>query len=316
MAKSQEYARHALSEAFPEMTGPDYEDLKKSIQDRGFNPQFPIWEFEGAILDGWHRYKVATELGVPMVVNVFEGSFGDAAEFVVLANADRRSLSPSQKAAAVAEVADLVKTREESLPADIDAPGADNSGKGKKGRPAKRKGGSVKSLAKKAGVSSKTMQRALRVKKANPKKFKEVKEGKASLKSAEKEVAAKEKKIVDGDGKPVPEALEPVFAELEDWKNVAKMARKLAAEIATLATYKSGKALKAAYTRSKMGDEGTEKVFAYKPMQQVIRDLTTMFPPHKPSEDVKRGWVTKAEITEAARAERQARREAEAEAGV
>jgi len=57
------YEQHPLSAAFPAMSEEELQNLKDSIDVMGV--QNPIVIYEGKIIDGWHRYKVANELRLP-----------------------------------------------------------------------------------------------------------------------------------------------------------------------------------------------------------------------------------------------------------
>ncbi len=55
-------AQHPLSAAFPAMDADDFQSLKDSIENIGV--QNPITLYDGMVIDGWHRYTAATELGM------------------------------------------------------------------------------------------------------------------------------------------------------------------------------------------------------------------------------------------------------------
>ena len=92
-----EYKKHRLN-IYPEMSEDEFETLKASMTEKGFNPEKPIILFEGAIIDGWNRYRAAVELGIERKFKEFKGNKIKAFDYIVESN-NRRSLSSSQKAA-------------------------------------------------------------------------------------------------------------------------------------------------------------------------------------------------------------------------
>ena len=56
------YQQHPLSAAFPAIGADDFQALKDSIENIGV--QNPITLFEGMVIDGWHRYTAANDLGM------------------------------------------------------------------------------------------------------------------------------------------------------------------------------------------------------------------------------------------------------------
>lgn len=93
--------QHPLSAAFPSMLGDEFQDLKDSIGLIGV--QNPITLLDGMVLDGWHRYSIATEYGMdcPMVEL---GDDVDPIDFVKAQNIARRKLTPSQTAFACTQL--------------------------------------------------------------------------------------------------------------------------------------------------------------------------------------------------------------------
>ena len=88
--------RHALSAIFGDMPNTEYAALLKSVQDNGFtHPK--ITTYEGKILDGWHRYRVAQHLGIESDLVFEELSGVSPAEFVLAENLYRRHLTVSQR---------------------------------------------------------------------------------------------------------------------------------------------------------------------------------------------------------------------------
>jgi len=100
-----EYKKHRLN-IYPEMSEDEFEELKASMAEKGYDNEYPIILFEGAIIDGWNRYRAATKLGIERKFKEFKGTKIDAFEYIVQTN-KRRSLSSSQKAAIAVEAEDV-----------------------------------------------------------------------------------------------------------------------------------------------------------------------------------------------------------------
>ena len=95
------YEQHTLSAAFPAMSEEELQNLKDSIDVIGV--QNPIVIYEGKIIDGWHRYKVANELRLPCpTVHLAEDV--DPQDFVLANNKARRHLNRGQIAMAYTKV--------------------------------------------------------------------------------------------------------------------------------------------------------------------------------------------------------------------
>lgn len=94
------YEQHPLSAAFPAMQAEEYQSLYNSIAEIGVLN--PITLYEGMVIDGWHRYKAAQDCG--MACPVVELGDVDPRDFVLAQNKSRRSLTASQRAAAVTSV--------------------------------------------------------------------------------------------------------------------------------------------------------------------------------------------------------------------
>ncbi len=94
------YAQHPLSAAFPAMPEEDFQALKDSIDAIGV--QNPITLFEGMVIDGWHRYTAANDLG--MHCPVVELGNVDPRDFVLAQNKARRHITQAQLIAAASAV--------------------------------------------------------------------------------------------------------------------------------------------------------------------------------------------------------------------
>ena len=97
-------SRHPLSAAFGDMSQDEYLELVESIRADGLlNPTIKILEDQGSmkVLDGWHRYRAAFDAGRASLLSISRYSGTDPVGFVLDANARRRQMSASQRAAAV-----------------------------------------------------------------------------------------------------------------------------------------------------------------------------------------------------------------------
>ena len=82
------------------MQADEFQSLVESIGNIGV--QNPITLLDGMVIDGWHRYKAATSLG--MDCPTVELDDKDPRDFVLAQNKARRNLTASQRAAAVTSV--------------------------------------------------------------------------------------------------------------------------------------------------------------------------------------------------------------------
>lgn len=154
--------QHPLSAAFPAMPADQFEALKDSITNIGV--QDPITLYEGMVIDGWHRYTAAKELG--MECPTVELGDVDPQAFVIAKNKARRHIQQGQIALAVAAVYQWKPAHREK-----GAPGAPFLSK------------TNDELAEIAGTSKRTMQQAKAVEsKAAPKVREAVKAGEISVK--------------------------------------------------------------------------------------------------------------------------------------
>ena len=90
--------QHPLSAAFPAMSADDFQALKDDIESNG--QREPVIVLDGMVLDGWHRYRACTELGLKVTQFTFPAT-DDPVAFVLSHNLHRRHLTASQRAAAV-----------------------------------------------------------------------------------------------------------------------------------------------------------------------------------------------------------------------
>lgn len=93
-------AQHPLSVAFPAMDADDFQSLKDSIENIGV--QNPITLYDGMVIDGWHRYTIATELG--MECRTVDLGEVDPRDFVLAQNRARRHITQAQLVACASAV--------------------------------------------------------------------------------------------------------------------------------------------------------------------------------------------------------------------
>jgi hypothetical protein len=188
------YQQHPLSAAFPAMQADEYQALHDSIMEIGV--QNPITLLDGMVIDGWHRYTAANELG--MDCPVVELGDVDPRDFVLAQNKARRHVTQAQLAMATTTVYAWRPVGNPSL--SNSAPGAELK--------------TTKELAVSAGVSERTIEQAKAVQtKAAPEVVEAVKAGEIGLKKAaaiaklpqEEQAAAIHKPAP----KPAPAVVEP-----------------------------------------------------------------------------------------------------------
>lgn len=166
--------QHPLSSAFPSLSDAEFAALTRDVEANGVRN--PITTLDGEVIDGWHRYRACIELGIePPMVELSETV--DPAAFVLSLNLNRRHLSASQRAAAVALV-----TRWRENGQTSSAPGAELPP-------------TTENLASIADVSPRTMAAAKAAVRAG--RGEEVRDGKISAKAAEAETKPKTARAVE-----------------------------------------------------------------------------------------------------------------------
>lgn len=98
---------HELSKLLSPLSKDEYNVLLESMRTFGFRKSNPITLYDGAILDGRHRYKAATELGIEPSYETFEGTIQDAAKLVAFNQMGRRNLNESQRALFASKIATM-----------------------------------------------------------------------------------------------------------------------------------------------------------------------------------------------------------------
>lgn len=167
---------------YPELVGEAFERLKENVK-AGFDKTFPVIVYEGAILDGWNRYRACKATGVEHVEKEFRGNDQEAIDFVFRSN-ERRDLTASQRAALAAEYEPIIASTM------------------KRGRPSKdeEKTQKIADLSEsrqiageKFGVNKSYVSEAKRIKEDEPEIFAKLKSGEISLQEVKEEMKAKVK---------------------------------------------------------------------------------------------------------------------------
>jgi len=172
--------QHPLSAAWPPMPDDEFQLLVDSIDDLGVLN--PITIADGMVLDGWNRYRAATQLLMPCPQVHFDESM-DIVKFVDAQNDSRRHITKSQRAAAVVIMHGYVRP---NRPKNKQVPGTYLS--------------TVAALAAEAGVGDKTIKDAIAADKAGL--IDDVRTGKMTAKAAAKKARASKPKKGKPSAKP------------------------------------------------------------------------------------------------------------------
>lgn len=180
----------------------DFQALHDSIMEIGV--QNPITLFEGMVIDGWHRYTAAVDLGLPCpMVELAEDV--DPRLFVIAQNKARRHVTQAQLAMATTAVYEWKPAHREKAHTECELPAKSNA-----------------ELAAIAGVHANTITQAKAVQtKAAPEVVEAVKSGVIGLPKAtaiaqlpkEEQAAAIAKPLAEIKPKKKPEPKEPSLAE-------------------------------------------------------------------------------------------------------
>jgi ParB-like chromosome segregation protein Spo0J len=180
----------------PKMSDEEFAELKASIQAEG--QHYPIVANENLeVLDGHHRFKACTELGIEpdFEVRKFENKLIEK-KFVIEANLRRRHLNKFQLVELAVPLLEiekaLAKKRQSAagkIGRNIQLGLAPNDAK-----PEFKKTKATAAVAKKAGVSTRTFERGKKIlEKASEEEKQKLREGKASIAQVYREVVALEK---------------------------------------------------------------------------------------------------------------------------
>jgi hypothetical protein len=195
--------QHPLSAAWPAMSEAEFISLKDSIENIGV--QMPIVIFEDQVIDGWNRYRAATDLGMDCPTVPFNEEI-DPVDFVKAMNDARRHITGSQRAIAIVAIH---AWKPVGKPKANVEPGSTLS---------------QEAMAAEAGVSKKTIQQAQAAQKAGL--ADKVKSGEMSVKQAAQAANGKS-------AKPATKAKpEPVVEPEDDGPSAEELAAQADAEAA------------------------------------------------------------------------------------
>ncbi len=142
---------HPVTETFPKLSPEEYKALKDDIDKNGLLD--PIWIHDGQVLDGANRLKACVELGIGAKTREWKARPGESPlVFALSRNFRRRHLTPRQRAAIALESQPLIQAELESSPRGTNS---------KKRGPKTARTKATKLAAQAAGVSLRTMQRAM-----------------------------------------------------------------------------------------------------------------------------------------------------------
>jgi DNA modification methylase len=173
---------------YPELAGEAFDRLKESIN-AGFDKTFPIIFYEGAILDGWNRYRACKELRVEYTEKEFRGNDQEALDFVFRSNA-RRDLNASQRSALAAEYEPIIAEQAEI----VRRAKISSSRKGietVENFPPSQKSREI--AGEMFGVNDRYVSDAKRIKEDEPEIFAKLKSGEITLQEVKEEMKAKVK---------------------------------------------------------------------------------------------------------------------------
>lgn len=99
-------------------------DIANDMRAHGYRHDRPIILYEGAILDGRHRYEAALEAGIDPIFVEFQGTREDAINYVTSENVNRRMLNSREKEFFYVQRANAlgVRKREDSLKQNFAVP--------------------------------------------------------------------------------------------------------------------------------------------------------------------------------------------------
>lgn len=184
---------HPACMLFPDMTEEEYQQLKSDIQAHG--QREPCVFYQGQLIDGRHRWRACTELGIKPDERVIKGDDFDPIAYVVSANLHRRHLTTSQRsiigAAAEEMLSAAAKERQRAAGGDKRSATAKKSLRADLPEPVEHR--ARDDAAKLVGVSPRMISEAKAIKKADPKLAEAVRDGKVTVHAARRMVTPKAK---------------------------------------------------------------------------------------------------------------------------
>ena len=211
----------------PKMSDEEFAELTASIQAEG--QHYPIVANEDLeVLDGHHRFKACTELGIEpdFEVRKFEDKLIEK-KFVIEANLRRRHLTKFQLVELGVPLLEIEKALAKKR----------QSAAGKVGRniqlglapddakPALTQSKATEVVAKKVGVSTRTFERGKKIlEKASEEEKQKLREGKASIAKVYREVVALEREPAREEDNTAPAASEPLVDDARAEQNKMALA--------------------------------------------------------------------------------------------
>ena len=92
---------------FPDASKEDFDLLVCDISKNGYDLDFPIILYQGAILDGWNRWRACQQVGEKPATKEFTGSDTDAINYTLRTN-KRRNLTSSQWATIAVDAEEIM----------------------------------------------------------------------------------------------------------------------------------------------------------------------------------------------------------------
>lgn len=184
--------KHAFN-IFPEASEEDFNRLLEDIRNNGFDQSQPVTVYEGAILDGWNRYRACQAIGITPAIKNFDGDQAAAMRLVMRTN-KRRNLNKGQWATIAIEAEDVLRAladeAEENRKLKISESRSNETAQ--KIAPSEKTERETAHKAAELFNTNRTyINQAAKVKAAAPEAFEKVKAGKMTLQDAMKEVARK-----------------------------------------------------------------------------------------------------------------------------
>ena len=180
--------KHELN-ILPDMLKGEYTRLESNILLNGYNKKFPIYLYEGDIIDGWQRYQICEKHNIIPIYETFEGTTIEAFKFILQTN-ERRSLTSSQWAAYANEATEIINALEKEAKDRIKVTqfkSKDDSDTATRKNSVTTKGETVEKLAEIFPTNSKYIQQAKRIKKESPEDFEKIKSGEKTISQIRKE---------------------------------------------------------------------------------------------------------------------------------
>ena len=179
--------QHSLN-ILPAIQGSDYERLFNELDENGYDKKFPIYLYEGKILDGQQRYGICQELGIEPAFKNFEGTKTEAIQFMLRTN-KRRNLTSSQWATIASEATEILNELTEEAKERQKA--TQFAGKPKKGdvKPhghytnitTEEKSSTIGKAAKIFNTNPAYIQEAKKIKEKSPEDFEAIKSGEKTI---------------------------------------------------------------------------------------------------------------------------------------